>query len=182
MGAYTLQQVFMVFYAIFWGAVASAQSKWKPFQLPLLSRPWRKNRINNRVMFSMVMFNLLPLVFFGYVLCMLEGKTVDNEHIVRAAGKIIVNAILPASAVFGFYRFWLGIVECKPQCFYYSKDERKGLLDEKYWHVEPVYRTSHDIGKTATDMPFVDLGDGTGLRNVLWACVYILIGLVAPLG
>jgi hypothetical protein len=50
----------------------------------------------------------------------------------------LVFAVVPAFAVLGFYRLWLGIVEKWPDCFYAANS---GLLDDKYRHVEPVYRT-----------------------------------------
>ena len=166
--------VFMLFYAIFWGSVASVQGRWKAFQLPLASIP----RVHSRVSLSMLLLNLLPLIFFGYVFFVLNGKKA-SPVIWIAAFQFVVIGVLPAFAVFGFYRLWLGIVEMFPDKYYFKAERprRQSELDKKYWHVEPVYRTEH---QTCVSEPFVNLGVDSGKGNIRWAIYYIVLAALAP--
>lgn len=166
--------VFMVFYAIFWGSVAGVQGRWKAFQLPLASIP----RICRRVILSMLLLNLLPLIFFGYVYFVLNGKNLCSVTWI-ASIQVVVIGILPASAVFGFYRLWLGIIEVSPDKYYYKAEtpKRSSKLKEKYWHVEPVYLTYHQAN---FEQPYVYLGFDSGKSNILWAICYIVIAALVP--
>jgi len=54
MGGVTEQQVFMLFFAITWGALANVQPRWKAFQWPLLGR---HRPATNRVVLSFLCLN-----------------------------------------------------------------------------------------------------------------------------
>jgi hypothetical protein len=172
------QQVFMLFYAIFWGAVANVQPRWKAFQLPLIGLV---PKVGWRTLLSFVLLNVVPLIFFAYVLWVLPHKAVDFHF--SSYLWLSIQGVVPAFAVFGFYRLWLGVVEMWPERFYHAN--RKGdlnsngteELEEKYWHVEPIYRTDH---KKTVEQPFIDIGTNSALRNIMWALLYILVGVVAP--
>ena len=164
------QQVFMVFFAIFWGTVASVQGRWKAFQLPLV---FRVPRVGARVILSMGILNLLPLLFFAYVFWILAGKTPTGLTVLDFV-EMVVNGVLPAFAVFGFYRLWLGIVERFPDIFY--NKERKAFQN-KNWHSDPINCTSHNPEQ---EEPVVYLGSDLGRLNMAWALGYILVAAVAP--
>jgi hypothetical protein len=164
-----LQAVFMLFYAIFWGAIANAQPRWKAFQWPLITLP----RVRRRVIVALILLNLVPLIFFAYAMCSLHnrGPTVATPF----AGSLhyLIRGVVPAFAVFGMYRLWLAAVELYPDGFYESKEQ---AIDEKYRHVEPTYRYRLDCRKG----PVVDLGEDCGKMNMLFGLVYILVSALAP--
>jgi len=103
----------MVFYAIFWGFITEGQHRWKAFQLPLFCRlRWPRNRI----ILSMLIFNLLPLVFFGYIMWALHAHNDFSwDHPFFASCHLVGHGVIPAFAIFGFYRLWLSVVEFRPK-------------------------------------------------------------------
>lgn len=184
-----VQGVFMLFFAIFWGAIANVQPRWKQFQWPLV---WRGLKfVNHRVLLSVVLLNIVPMLFFGYVMhqlsfCPVEKKT-DATPSIGAAAAIVLCGVLPAFAVFGFYRMWLGIVELCPKCFYSPWPANEQALPQKHWHVEPTFRLPHETinpsnNSNERERPVVELGDCvSGWLNLVWGIVYFIIGAVAPL-
>src|SRR3970040_2162923 len=66
-----LQQVFMLFYAIFWGAIANVQPRWKPFQWHLFFAVPQARR---RAIAAFGLLNVLPLIFFAYGMWALYGR------------------------------------------------------------------------------------------------------------
>src|SRR5471030_1069716 len=105
----TSQQVFMLFYAIFWGTIANAQPRWRAFHFPLV----RKMRhVKRRAILSFLLLNLCPLLLFVYVLWPLHGIAIDQNLIVGSLR--LLQSVVPAFAVFGLYRLWIGIVEKWP--------------------------------------------------------------------
>lgn len=168
------QQVFMLFFAIIWGTVANVQPRWKAFQLPLF---FRVPVARNRVLLSVAVLNVLPLVFFGYALWALaEHLETPWARPFAAAAHLVVHGIIPAFAVFGFYRLWVGIVELWPTCFYAANIDE---LDPKYHHVEPTFRTSATT-PLRQGYPTIDLDPHTAWPNVFCAGLYIVAAGVAP--
>ena len=165
------QQTFMLFFAIFWGTIASVQGRWKAFQLPLIGRI---PVVKHRVCLSFLLLNLAPLMFFAYGIAILAEACISARPTI-AALQLVINGILPAFAIFGFYRLWLGIVEKWPDSFY-AKDKDSKYLDGKYWHVEPTYCTKHN----SAEEPCVNLGIDSAHRNIFWAIGYIAVGMLAP--
>ena len=164
------QTVFMLFFAIFWGAIANVQPRWKAFQWPLFC----VKEVRHRVLLAVGTLNVLPIQFFGYVLWALTGRgpkpTDETFHVVV---KILIQGVIPAIGIFGIYRIWLGVLELRPSWFYKCDPEQ---LPKKYRLVEPTYR--HELSKTG--LPTVDLGIGTGPGNLLAAGVYIVVAGIAP--
>jgi hypothetical protein len=155
----TAQQIFMVFFAIFWGSVASVQGRWKMFPYSLCGlrcpswKTWRwklfcrmfvRPDAWRRLLLSFVILNLFPVVFFCFVFHLLAAERLTGDEFVepcvvsksgtsetrqtcechtRSDGeahsvKQVLAGILPAFAVFGFYRLWVAIVQCRPTWFY----------------------------------------------------------------
>lgn len=166
------QQVFMLFFAIFWGAVANVQPRWKAFQWPLF---FRHRPAKCRVCLSLAVLNVLPLLLFGYVLWVL-GECHGSDMgwpILHLVG----HGVIPAFALFGCYRLWLAIVEAYPETFYSSKVGGGGVPKE-YSHIEPTYRNKPTNSKT--QLPIVHLGPNTWFPNAGAAVLYLVLGMVAP--
>jgi hypothetical protein len=141
-----------------------------------------------------VFLNILPIIFFWYAIWVLSDAKPSTSAWL-AAVEVVVGGVLPAGAVFSFYRFWIAIVEWWPDSYYHALTSLGAVSDdglkERYWHFEPTYRKCHcehaakTVGdnKTPVDvadnLPVVDLGPEPG-RNCCWAIVYLVIGMGAP--
>jgi len=175
------QQVFIVFFAIFWGAVANVQPRWKAFQFPLMFTQGLRWNVFRRVCLAVLLLTVLPILYFGYILysTSLPGRgPAEGDKALMTVSKILLQGILPALGMFGIYRTWLAIVELRPKWFY--KSDLKDVPD-KYRHVEPTYRLRYDDdGKKHFPTAVVDLGEDAGKGNLLAALIYLIVGLVSP--
>jgi len=172
----THQNVFIVFFAIFWGAVANVQPRWKAFQWPLMFKP-ELRVVLRRVLLAFLVMNVLPVVYFGLTLWIIDGRgPSDSDSLARSAAKLVMQGVLPAFGMFALYRIWLGIVELWPDCFY--KHEVKDI-PERYRHVEPTYRQRWNETKES-NMPVVDLGEDAGSGNLLAALFYLILAHLLP--
>jgi hypothetical protein len=167
------QTVFMLLFAIAWGIVANVQGRWKAFPWPLIHQV---KQALHRVLLSFIVLNLLPFFFLGYVLWVLhiQGPTTSENPFI-AIPELVIQAMLPALANFGFYRIWLGFIELRPKWFYETNPER---LREEFRHVEPTVR--FEVTGKASNSPVIDIGPHTAIPNLLWGAVYIIIAAVAP--
>jgi len=94
---------------------------------------------------------------------MLSGTQLDiNEWDIRSISLLILHAIIPAFATFGFHRMWIGIVEIKPELFYFSTDME---VPQQFQEVEPSIKK-------------LGIKTGVGFYNILYAFLYIIIGLI----
>jgi len=127
------QLVFMAFFAIFWGVIANVRPRWKAFQFPLIFKPGLRWNVFPRVCLALLVLNLLPIVYFGYVIYVtsLAGMgPVEGDTTLLAVTKILVQGVLPALGMLGIYRPWPGIIELKADLFYKSNpDEVPELYD-----------------------------------------------------
>jgi len=122
------QQVFVVFFAIFWGGIFNVLGRWKMFNWPLAGYP----QVRHRLVLSGIMFNVVPVLTFAWFFCLLRNTppSLPSTMNTVAAMLWIVAGVVPAFAVFGCYRFWLAIVECCPETFYLTQgtqDELQGV-------------------------------------------------------
>jgi hypothetical protein len=153
------QQLFMVFFAIFWGTSSNAWPRWKPFHWTLFFelRPAR-----NRVILSVIFLNLCPIIYFAAVIAWLgrsapaAGYLSGTEYFREA-----FRGISPGLAVFGFYRIWFSIIEMRPSCFYLKTLEAKDELNER----EPT----SDSLKILERLWWV---------NLLFGCLYVVVPLI----
>lgn len=154
------QNVFIVFYAILWGTAANSQPRWKAFQLPLF---FMFKQVTCRVILSFVLLNIAPILYFGWTIWMLSGSHlyVTNWN-PQSVGLLLVHSVIPAFAVFGFYRMWIGVIELKPDVFYFDSEQQ---LPERFRKVEP-------------SIDELKIRDNVGPNNIFWASVYILTGLL----
>jgi hypothetical protein len=154
------QNVFVVFYAIFWGAIFNVQSRWKSFQLPLFLR---FKVATHRVILSFFILNILPILYFLWIFYLLS-KLPDIK-----IWNLALSSILPSlGGTMGLYRLWLGFIELFPHQFYkFNKAE----IPEKFRKVEPV--VSYRMKK---EDPVIYIGDKkSGILNIIWALIYIII-------
>lgn len=169
------QTVFMVFYAIFWGAIFGVLPRWKPFQWPLFLFYCK---VACRVILSCIFFNIIPLWFFILAMSFLSDR---HQSCVDPMSYFYFtwHAVVPSFVLLGFYRIWLGIIECCPQMFYYSSYGHEGL-DEKYKWVEPIYNPPNSVIKrnccTEKNTPVVELNPDGGWPNLFFGALYVAIG------
>lgn len=154
----TAQNVFVVFYAIFWGTQANVQGRWKMFNWPLIVR---HSRIRNRCLLSLAMMNLGQVLMFVVYFWLLDNRDYPLLGIMAAFG------------IFGWYRFWLAIIEWWPERFYFPFDDLTALPPTE---VEPRFRRQSDCGKElpSCKQKCLVLGDW-GRGNFLTGIVYLAI-------
>jgi hypothetical protein len=162
-----LQTVFLVFYAIFWGGIFNVQARWKAFHWPLI---FPVPQARWRTMLSFVVLNVLSLFYIVVALCLLERPAplrMPLSFVVE-----YLRAIIPAFAAFAFYRIWLGLIEISPKTFYACGIDQ---VPEKYRLVEPTFRKYYRESREATSAPVVDLGPDTGVANLLFGVIYLIV-------
>lgn len=148
------QQIFAIFFAIFWGTSSNAWPKWKPFHWPLFPH---SRQVRYRTGLSVLVLNVLPLFYFVWAYSWLGSKEC----------KFVGLAVVPAFAVFGFYRLWIGLVECKPESFYHRNDEIKAAFAPR--DVRGV-KPDEYIEPTIESLCLKEWGAGP---NIGFACMYL---------
>lgn len=114
------QNVFILFYAIFWGYVSEVQPKWKAHHWTLFSS---EPKIRRRIWMALVLFVCVPTAFFAFAFAAFDTP---NDCYLSS----VVLPLLAAQAPFGFYRIWIGIMESNPGQYYFTKAE---LDENKRW-------------------------------------------------
>lgn len=153
------QTIFVVFFAVFWGTTANAWPKWKPFHWTFLTY---SGRVASRILWSVVMLNILPVLFFAWMLQRLGGQTAPS--IIGWAS--VMSGVISAFAVFGLYRLWIAGIELCPTVFYYqSLDDLRAQRKDDLSNVEPT------IGS-------LNLKPKWWWANVLWGVMYIVVAVL----
>lgn len=128
----TAQSIFVVFFAIFWGAVFNVQGRWKMFQAFCgASRTYR------RVLLAFLMCNVLPVLYFAVATYWLRVTSTTHASTWGFWETVqqVLAGVLPAFAIFGFYRLWIWAVQwLGPECFYQNKGHQPFTLKE----IEPT--------------------------------------------
>jgi hypothetical protein len=62
MKADSLQNIFMVFFAILWGALATVQPRWRAFRWPLI---FRVPKVGYRLALAILLLNVAPIIYFA---------------------------------------------------------------------------------------------------------------------
>jgi hypothetical protein len=170
------QNIFFLFYAIFWGAIFNVQARWKAFQWPLLFS-WYPPAVR-RVLFSFLLLNLVPIGFLIFAIWQLGNADLPKWEVFWHGEGLWAYSrpILAAFAIFGIYRAWLGVIELFPGCFYASDVKS---IPADYQHVEPTYQ--HANMRRMGDRPVVELADGAGTKNLIAAALYLLISIFSLL-
>lgn len=167
------QTVFALFFAIFWGASANVHPKWKPFQVPLIFSRWPFGRkVLSRVVLSMVLLNVLPLAYFSWRMLLLgDSCAASDEWNTYAVVRLVIQAVVPAFAVFSFYHFWLSFVEGKGELFY-AKDKT-----EMPPHSKMVPDAKHIIDPTLKEL---GIRSENWWRNLVCAILYFGTAIAVP--
>ena len=142
------QQIFTIFFAVYWGFISNVQPSWKAFHWPF----FRERQARRRLYLSMVILNLLPVIFF--VLGLLALANSPTHWTLAGAAQMMVFGVFPAFSAFAFYRLWLGIVELFPAT-YYPKNTNGDYVTEGI-HGKPV-----------------PIGRNTGKANIVTALGYL---------
>lgn len=121
------QTVFALFFAIFWGAVANVQPRWKAYHWPYI----RVREARNRLSLSILVLNILPISFFAFSLFALAGPRVA-QWTPTSTVLVVIFGVFPAFAIFGFNRLWLGIVESNVEAFYRKGKDGKYVTEDDY--------------------------------------------------
>ena len=119
-----LQTIFMLFYAIFWGAVANAQPKWRAFNWLVALKYVRPRR---RLAAAFLLLNLVPILIFVAFFSMLACVTLESTSSWFWSGLQIFLAIIAAHAPFALHRLWIGTLEHAPTRYYYAVSEEPDL-------------------------------------------------------
>jgi len=136
--------------------MASAQPRWKAFHWCCIHLP----HVQRRLMLSMVMLNLFPILFFAGALWILRGPAQDpSSWTAGTVARVVLLGVLPAFSTFGFYRLWFGLVELWPDSFYQKDNQGE-------------YRTEDD-SKTV-----VHVSPSAGPKNVAFGIAYIVVGAI----
>lgn len=159
----TTQWVFVVFFAIFWGTVASVQGRWKLFHWPLIRYP----HVAARLVLSVIVLNVMPVLFFTLIFFLLRRTPTSHtaEWNLCETLQQILAGVAPAFAIFGFYRLWVAVVEFSPTTFYQYEKDQSDLIKE----VEP---TIDFLGK--------NIYHEFWLWNLVFALIYILVAALIP--
>jgi hypothetical protein len=153
------QQIFLVFYAIFWGTSATSWPKWLPFHYTFV---FISCRVARRVTWSFVMLNVVPVAFFVWAMLQLGRHTSPVLD-----WREILEGVVPAFAFFGFYRVWISVIQRFPTCFYYKDgaEQRRKNPDLK-----------GGIDPTIKSIPIA--GPRQWWVNLLFGLLHIIVGIV----
>lgn len=152
------QTIFALFFAIFWGLLASVQGRWLAFQPVLTSR-----QVRWRWVHSFTFLNVLPALYFSWTVYQLKGGPTFESLGAFATVREVFGAIMAAFAMFAFYRLWMAVVQSMPEHFYQRAQEQ----DQELKGLDPTFEE-------------LKLGHELGGWNLLSAAIYIVIGFLGP--
>ncbi len=92
------------------------------FHWPLIRYP----HVAARLGLSFALLNILPVLFFAWVLFVLRNTQTEpiNQWSAPQTLLQVLAGVVPAFAVFGFYRLWLAVVEFWPTRFYQCEGDQ----------------------------------------------------------
>ncbi|MCJ7771795.1 MAG: hypothetical protein MUP22_01535 [Desulfobacterales bacterium] len=158
----TTQSIFVVFFAIFGGAIASVQGRWKMFHWTLI----KYGHVARRLVLSMFVLNVLPVFFFACMFFFIRNTPVSHPSVWSFAETLrqVIAGVVPAFAVFAFYRLWLGVVEICPTSFYQNAAAQADDIKD----IEPTIES-------------LNVGHKWWLWNIGFAVLYLLVATLIPL-
>jgi hypothetical protein len=162
----TAAGIFLVFYAITWGTMANVLWRWKPFQYPLICTI---PQVWNRIKLSLIMWNLIPIAYFIGMLYALSAPGWMYSSGNEPLWLIAMRGVVPAFAVFGFYRIWLGILELAPRR-YYRQDTAEPTNPTISDKIEPTVET---LWPPNGPLP------GSGWANIFFGTIYVVVAVLA---
>jgi hypothetical protein len=156
------QQIFLVFFAIFWGTSANAWPKRKPFHWPFF---FYSGRVRARAVWSVLMLNIVPVFYFGWVLMKL-GRAAPHPVVVWCD---VVAGVAPAFGIFGIYRIWIAVTEFWPSWFYYWDKAEQAQRKPDLKCADPTIKELYPQRK-----PWMNL-----LFGVIYVAIACAVGLLA---
>jgi hypothetical protein len=156
------QQIFVLFYAIFWGTMANALPKWKAFAVPYVFYDAPSVR---RVSLAIFTLNVLPIVFFVIVLKALGGSVWQVQKWEVATLVKILASLVPAFGIFGFYKVWMSLMQFWPNTFY------------SFTVIGGVQQPDQELYANLRNS---DLDRRWACGNLLFGFLYIILGLAVP--
>lgn len=129
------QNILVMFFAVFWGAVFNVQSRWLMFQ-PILSFP----HIRRRFLLSFLLLSVAPILFFVYAFYSLRFGS-NQPSTFSDALRVLLAGVLPAFSIFGFYRLWMSAVQFSPQSFYQNECQQHVSLKDIDPTIQKLYLT-----------------------------------------
>jgi hypothetical protein len=146
------QQIFLIFFAVFWGGIASVYGRYKPFG-------WLSGGRNLlRILVAIFLLDIFPILSFVFVLWILGRNPWKISVWDFENGTKIILVVLTAFGIFGPYRIWIGLVQQWPRSFY--TEER----------IERLRCREPD-----------DVNGLLAVGNFVWGVAYLLTGLAAAL-
>lgn len=155
-------QVFIVFYAIAWGALANALPRWRAFDT---SRFWADDFARRRIVLSVFVLNILPPCYFAVWLAYFgsnPGWEITLRWGWRTFFAVFVPAIAAWAAPFGFHRLFVWIVQRQHQHFY------------------PTYLRDADWEREFPGLRKDDLSSKWAPSNLFFAMVYFAVSVGLP--
>jgi hypothetical protein len=164
----TSQQIFAVFFAVLWGTAANAWPKWKPFHWTFFLH---SRRVARRVLWSFFMLNIVPISYFVWIMVRGLNRCPDGS---ATDWRSVLPGVIPAFAMFGFYRLWIAGIELRPKLFYYSDyAEMRTEGKEDLIGVDPtIEEDPHATGPAP-----LRLKPKWWWANALFGIIYILFGI-----
>ena len=150
------QQIFLVFYAVFWGTSAIAQSRWKAFHYTFFLRI---PQVTSRIILSFIFLNVFPVFYFILIFDILNNLGYDQLSI-----NLVLRGIVPAIAIFGIYRIWNSIIAFFPHLFYRKNTKKNQYPPAK---IEPTIKSLKLNKKRSTRIK-------NGILNLIFGIVYII--------
>jgi len=169
------QQIFAIFYAIFWGAVHSVLGRWKPFNFGLTFDK-QVEHVANRISFAKLILNILPVIYFVlilYIVGLKDNLCTQQKNCLFEFGTLILSGIIPAFGIFGFYRLYIGVVEYDPTKYYKYRHEIPRRYIDEYNDPEPNIRK----------LGIIQSHKYSWWKNIFFGSAYIILaglGSLAP--
>lgn len=173
------QQIYSVFYAIFWGASFNVLPRWKPFNFGLIFNKKVKH-ISRRISLALFILNISPILYFIGILYLLrlKGNLCDSQwNCLIEVTALVLASIIPAFGIFGFYRIWLFVVESFPNKYYL---EHNLIPSEIKPYRGAAYEGAYEAEPGLEKLGIEPCNKHSKYRNLCTGLFYILLGFLTP--
>lgn len=170
------QQIYAVFYAIFWGAVFNVLGRWKPFNFGLIFDKEVKH-VSRRILLSLLILNIFPILYFASIFYILgfKGKLCEQQwKSLSEVFEMVLSGVIPAFGIIGFYHLWLYFIERKPRKYYINSH----LIPCKY---KPYHNAAYEAEPGLEKLGIEPSNKHTKCKNLFAGLFYILLGFLIVL-
>ncbi len=131
-----VQTIFVVFYAVFWGAAMVAASKFKAFSTHLYYEEPMREKIVKRIIVSLLIMNVAPALLFAlYVLVIFVDVPLNFYSLLAAAAA--------GMSVMGFPRILHGTIFSREHAMSFYGEKEWEMLTHDNYHAKPGWRDAH---------------------------------------